>query len=617
MLTSIIASVLAFGALTYQPAPADDGHELTQLWKRYEVAEAGDQPVTQCKILAEIKEKAVAGHYIVDFYDAATKYVDVSLQRNWKLRDSLYTALKKEIADFGEPFLEYKRMNRYDYPSADELWNYASGKLDKIGMHRTPALWSGYLDSGLLEFVKDDAEYVLWEILGKKNVDYDYPDRYPVYVTLQNKLDGSYPLAPYLEYITAYRKFNPEKQKAALEEHMAKYDGKAIALFSRQALLKIEYGELQKKNNASSSDYEAIYEKAKAFEKARGKFKGDEAKVASSCTFAEGLIDTLTAKSLEVRTGQGKARIFFRNMDKATLEVTLFTGNKVLYSTEVKNPVKSFYVRDSVDVDVPAFEDGSYEFKVKGGKDVEDSTFYDQFRLSTAIQWDAAGQKIYVAEYNSGKPVPRVTLFLKKQGSVVATETLKLSGVFTLLPSKITRALKNSPKTYFELVAETFDADGVAMRSNPVTISYYNKPEFETYDSDDERGMRANLYKDQGAYRPGDTLRFKTIVFKGSIEDKLSVIANRSIEVRLFDTEYKLVGQLKLKTNAFGSASGEFELPTDRRGGYFNLGVYTGKDGCIGSEHVRVDEYQLPTFSLSFDRRNELFLPGEDIPVSG
>ena len=616
MLTSIIASMLVFGALSYQPAPADDGHELTQLWKRYEVAEAGDQPVTQCKILAEIKEKAIAGHYIVDFYDAATKYVDVSLRRNWKQRDSLYTALKKEIADFGEPLLEYKRMVRYDYPAADDLWKYVSGKLDVIAAHRTPALWSGCLDSSLLEFVKDDAEYVLWEILGKKNVDYDYPDRYPVYTALQSKLNGKYPLAAYLEYLTAYRKFDNNKQKAALEAHMEKYKGTAISMFPRQALLKLEFNELQKDANTPASAYQAIYEKAKAFEKDRGKLKGDEAKIASSCTFAEGLMSTLTAKSVEVRSGQGKARIYFRNVDKATLEVRLESGNKALYSTEVKNPVKSFYVRDSVEVDIPAFEDGSYVYEVNGGKDIDDYSNYEQYRLSAAIQCDADGQKIYVADYKSGKPVSRVTLILKRNGSVVATESMKLSGVFTLLPTKIARTLKNNTRYYYELTAEAFDEKGVAMRSNPISISY-NKAGKEEYDIDDEKGIRANLYKDQGAYQPGDTLHFKTIVFKGSIEDKLSVIANRSIEVKLLDTEYKEVGRLKLKTNAFGSASGDFVIPTDRRGGYFNLGVYTGKDGCIASESIRVDEFQLPTFSLSFDRRNELFLPGEDIPVSG
>ena len=616
MLTSIIASVLVFGALSYQPAPADDGHELTQLWKRYEVAEAADQPVTQCKILAEIKEKAIARHYIVDFYDAATKYVDVSLQRNWKLRDSLYTALKKEIADFDEPFLEYRRMTRYDYPSADDLWNYVSGKLDVIGKHRTPALWSIYLDSSLLEFVMDDAEYVLWEILGKKNVDYDYPDRYAVYTALQSKLDGRYPLAAYLEYLTANRKFDKDKQKAALEAHMEKYNGRGISFFSRQALLRLEFSDLQKDANTTASAYEAIYEKAKAFEKERGKLKGIEAKVASSCTYAEGLISTLTAKSVEVRSGQGKARIYFRNVDKATLSIRNEASEKALYTAEVRNPVKSFYVRDSVEVDVPAFEDGSYVYEVNGGKDIDDHANYEQYRLSAAIQCDADGQKIYVADYKSGQPVSRVTLILKRSGSVVATETLKLSGVFTLLPSKIARTLKSNTRYYYELTAEAFDAKGIAMRSNPIAISY-NKVQKEEYDVDDEKGIRANLYKDQGAYRPGDTLRFKTIVFKGSIEDKLTVIANRSIEVILKDTEYKEVGRLKLKTNAFGSASGDFVLPTDRRGGYFTIGVYTGKDGCIESESVRVDEFQLPTFSLSFDRRNELFLPGEDIPVSG
>ena len=286
MLISIIAaSLIALSPFHFELVPADDGHELTQLWKRYSLAEAGDQPVTQCNILAEIKAKAAEDHLMVDFYDAATKFVDVSLQRNWKLRDSLYTALKAEIASFGEPFLEYKRMARYDYLTNDQLWDYVSTRFDEIGAKRTPALWSsGVLSESLREFIKDDAEYVMWELFGNRYLNYDWPEKDKVYVALKNKLNGKYPLAPYLEYVIAARKTDDKKCRAELEEHAAKYEGKAVALFSRQALLKYEFSDLLKEKDTPSSAYLALRDKAKAFEKDRGKFKGDEAKIAGNCT---------------------------------------------------------------------------------------------------------------------------------------------------------------------------------------------------------------------------------------------------------------------------------------------------------------------------------------------
>ncbi|MBP5636264.1 MAG: hypothetical protein J6X25_01935 [Bacteroidales bacterium] len=621
MLTSlIVAGLVALGQFAFQPAPSDDGHQLKQLWNRYALAEEADQPVTQCNILTEIKQKAAEEHLMVDFYDAATKFVEVSLQRNWKQRDSLYRALKVEISNFGEPFLEYKRMARYDYLTNDELWAYVKDKFGQIGAKRNPALWNdGVLSESLRYFIKDDAEYVMWEIFGNRKVNFRSPEDDKVVKELKSRLDGSYPLAPYLEFVLAYRHPDEKESKSKLEKHAQDYDGKAVALFSREALLRMEFGDLLEKKDTPASAYIALRDKAKAFEKDRAKFRGDEAKVAQNCTYAESLIKTLEGKSVEVKAGQGKARVYFRNVEKATLEVRLESGKTALYTTEVTNSVKSFYVIDSVEVALPAFEDGSYTVKASASKTIEDTFSYEQYRLSAALRWDADGQKIYVADYKSGKPVSRATLILKKSGKVVATETLKLSDVFTLLPSKISRTVKSNPRAYYDLIAEAFDADGVAMRSMPISLSYDEKPEpyYEDSADDDDRGMKVNIYKDQGAYRPGDTMHFKAIVYKGSLEEKLSVVSGKSVTVKLYDAEYKEINSLKLKTNSFGSVSGEFALPADRKGGMFHIAVYSGKNDGLGSEYFRVDEFQLPTFTLSFDKRNELFMTGEEIPVSG
>ena len=601
-------------------APADDGHELTQLWKRYQVAADADQPLTQCKILEEIKQEAQKQHLMVDFYDAATLYAEVGTRRNWKQRDSLYKAMKAEIDAFGEPFLCYKRLVKYDYPSQAELWQYVKPNVDAMKGKRTPALWGDtrFIDENLKGFLADDAQYVLWDAFARRNINFSSsPEKDEVYLALKENLGSSYPLAPILEYAMA--SMNPDENAGikALTEHASKYKGTAVSLFSRQALLRKDFYRLQKDNVNDENAYKDLLKECEAFEKDRARFHGDEAKVAKCCTQVEGIIDTLNDKDLTVVAGKGQIKVFFRNIAKASLEVTTQNGKATLYKTEVVNPARRFYLRDSVVTSVPSQEDGSFTVKVTSG-DEYDACTYDQYRLSLATGRDADGVKFYVADYKSGEPLSRVTLILKKGDKVVATESVSLSkDGFTPLPSSMARTVKNHPMVWYELMAEAFDADRVAKRSMGLSLNYSSMENFvEDFSDDEDSGLRANIYKNQGAFQPGDTLLFKAVVFKGSLADKISVVSGKKVTAILFDTEFQEVGRLSLKTNAFGSVSGDFVLPKDRRGGMFCISLRSGNN-TLESSYFRVDEYQLPSYELSFDSRDELYMPGQDITVSG
>ena len=615
---TLLAFLLSFGALFYPGVPDEDGRVLTSLWNRYEVAAQADQPVTQCQILEEIKQKAMEKHYIVDFYDAATAYADVSVRRDWKVRDKVYGQLKSEIAQFGEPFLEYLRMTRYDYPGKDVLWQYVSANADAIAKHRTSALWGNNhsMDSNLEGFISDDYEFVLWNLLASYSIYFRTPTE-GVYAALESKLGGSYPMSAYLEYLSAAQIIDENKRNSALEGHAAKYAGKAMGLFSRQTLLRNKFYELNRSKSSTQEDYKNLDKEYRAFEAARAKFTGDEAKVAKCCTSIESLLETLNGCDLTIRVAKGEARVYFKNLKSADLVVT--KGKTTLHSAKVQNPVGSFYVLDSVSVKIPALEDGTYKVKVSSGDKASDSCEYVQYRLSSAIKEDASGIYFYVADSKTGEPVKRVTLFLKKDEKTVVTENLTLDG-FTLLPNKTKKQITGNKKTYFTLTAEAFDSDGLAMRSNPLTVNYNDILRIyeaqEEYEADEERGIRANIYKDQGAYHPGDTLSFKAIVFKGSVAEKIQVVSGRKVEAVLFDSEYNEVARLKGKTNAFGSFSGSFELPSDRRGGNWSIRIVS-KDEILEYDYFVVDEFQLPTYTLTFDKREELFMPGDDITVSG
>ena len=602
-----LAAVAFFLIAPMMNAQTDkDGHVLTALWKQYDEAYKADRPQKEAEVLTKIKTEAAQKRLATDFWDAATKYVESVQRRDWKKRDELRTNLKKEVEAFGEPMVTYLWMGEYGNASSDARWKYVRDRVDVFRSGHNSALWrniGGLMGGEMKGFVASDYEYVLWNLLGDRR--YDEPEKDEIYQALKAEVAGKHPGEGYLAYYVANRKSGPAR-KAALEEVAKKYAGQAVSFWPRQELLRIRFNELNEEK-AGSAAYEALYADCQKYEKERKALKGDDAKVVKGCEAAKTLVNTLTAKDLNVHLEDRNVCVTFRNMDKAVL--TLREKDKSLRTWNLANSTRSFYVYDTVKVALPPLGDGAYTLEAVNGK-VNGIAYYNQHQLSLAVRKEKAGFAAYVTEYVSGKPLDKAKLTLWKGDREVASETVKLDG-FTQLPKKFQSALSNKD-TYYNLTAETGSGTALRKSRNLGIRNYY-------YDSDDDdrsNGIYCNLYRDRGAYNPGDVLQFKAVVYEGNLVDKVSVVPGKELEVVLMDSEDKEIDRMKLKTNEFGSASGSFTLPKDQRNGYFTLQVKSGKKYLAG-DSFRVDEFVLPTFTLSFDRNDKLYLKGDEVEIKG
>ena len=138
----------------------------------------------------------------------------------------------------------------------------------------------------------------------------------------------------------------------------------------------------------------------------------------------------------------------------------------------------------------------------------------------------------------------------------------------------------------------------------------------EDYYGDSSKDVQCNIYRDRGAYNPGDELQFKAILYSGDPMIKYQALEGRKVTVILNDSEGNELEKLSLKTNAYGSVSGKFTLPKGLRNGWFSIIIKDGKN-YVGGDSFRVDEFVLPTFEIALDKREELFLEGDDVPVEG
>ena len=586
-----------------------DDHILTSLWKEYEAAVAADKPATQAAVLSRIKEQAGRERLNWDFYDAGRKTVWVEVSRDWKKSDSLRRAFKKEVDNYAEPvvWVAYRREFGGDRNMLDLIQQYA----DRLQGSADPAFWKddyrvqGQMNGLLTHYIRDNYEYALWSAMGRNTRNASTCQK------LEEYLNGRYPAASWLDYLKALSLSEKEGRRAALETLAQREKGKATALFPQAELLSDDFRRLER-DKARSADYKAFLERCQAFEKERKAFIGSEGQIAAGCTQVANLIETMHTPALAGSVADGKIWAYVRNLASVEVKVYQEDSNKPVFTETLTNSRNSFYAQDTLKVALPKLDDGSYQVKFSNGK-TEALSWYRHFRLSLARQQTEGGISVYVADAKSGKPVSRADLVLLKNGKEVAREKdCSLGDRFTRLPISIASKLSENTGNH-SLKACYRDADGKLCSSECLTL--YRDVEANT-GKEGREGHYAHLYTDRAAYRPGETVQFKSVFFEADLQRWARTLpAGKKGRAWLNDSEGKQVAEQAIETNEFGSAAGSFTIPTGLRGGLFTLGVECGKHSETVS--LRVDAFVLPSFDLSFDPVDRLYAPGDSVEVSG
>lgn len=103
------------------------------------------------------------------------------------------------------------------------------------------------------------------------------------------------------------------------------------------------------------------------------------------------------------------------------------------------------------------------------------------------------------------------------------------------------------------------------------------------------------VFTDRAVYRPLQKVLWKVVAFRGRGEQaRYRTLEGEPLEVTLMDPNRQVVEKREVRTNAFGSAAGEFTLPTGRVLGAWSVRVQSG-----GSATLRVEEYKRPTFEVT------------------
>ena len=121
------------------------------------------------------------------------------------------------------------------------------------------------------------------------------------------------------------------------------------------------------------------------------------------------------------------------------------------------------------------------------------------------------------------------------------------------------------------------------------------------------------LFTDRSIYRPGQTVYFKGVSTQTK-NDKTRVLENNDTKVRLKNVNGEVLSEVLLKTNEFGSVSGQFILPNDGLTGNYSIEMISE---TIGYTSFSVEDYKRPKFKPEFQPVTETYKINDSIRVKG
>ncbi|MDN5284642.1 MAG: hypothetical protein JWR38_916 [Mucilaginibacter sp.] len=270
------------------------------------------------------------------------------------------------------------------------------------------------------------------------------------------------------------------------------------------------------------------------------------------------------------------------------------------------------YRTHSTEIKIDALNPGNYVLLVTdAGSDDETLTGLANFRISslayTARYNPDKKIEIRVMDRETGKPLSGVQVNLSGRywgnKSPSATQTW-IDTSMTGVTNKEGLYSSNSPLNNGTSINLKIKGDTLTDRSK-----YINGAQDQTNNDNDPQD-RTVLFTDRQIYRPGQTIYFKGLQLQ-TLSGKSNIVPDKNVEITFSDVNRKQVSVLKLKTNDFGTFSGNFIIPQNMLGGNVELKT---EDGSI---EVKVEEYKRPTFQAEFLPVKESYKLNDSVAIKG
>ena len=618
LILSAIAVIAAFSLpsnmKTSRSTPDSQGHVLTSLWKEADAFRKADMPQKQLAVLERIRDEAAAKRLHKDFYDAATEAFGVAVFRNWKDSERLEKDLERRIDEYDEPIVTFIHRSGEGYPADSILASESRLRTGRnIAFYTGFSLPDGAMEDVVISLVKDDFEYCLWKVCSENEA---FDPEGKAFRALRTLCSGRYPLEEYLDYRKSLYRIPYGKSMEECLRFAGEHRGQAVRLLALGEYVTCLKDSLDRAD-AASPGYEDLLSLCREYEEERKTYRsGTDRLIATQVKTFENMIGTLKAKDLAVEFERDTVRILARNLRSVTLTLKTDERKPVsLFRTTVSASGDRLYAADTVEVVLPGIDDGDYLVELRSGNVKRESRYFRR-SLSIASRKDAEMRNlIYIADSQTGEPLAKADLECFRSGELRSTaKDFALDG-FTPLPDSF-RDSSGGPAAN-SVVASFRGPDGFLRKSPELWLTY---GEFASSGTG-ETSAECSIFTDKAAYKPGETLCFKAVLYQARTDGSSVVGQGCPVSVSLKDAEGKEAASADLTTNEYGSVAGDFLLPAGRRNGRYRLEVSFTAPGdsrpTMRSRTVIVDEFVLPDYVISFEPSDSLFLSGDTVAVRG
>lgn len=260
---------------------------------------------------------------------------------------------------------------------------------------------------------------------------------------------------------------------------------------------------------------------------------------------------------------------------------------------------------DSVRLEVPNVPGVYYVELVGDGRVLEGSTMAVSSLSAVRFATPGGKTRITMVDSQTGRPVTGVQLTVYRYDN----RSHKLRQIRTYATDAEGNVSLQTDVNRYDatLYAATTATDAASPLFNINNIRYYDTQRqwAET---------RVQLYTDRAIYRPGQKVAFSAVAFTRE-GDVHRVRPALQLKATLRNANGKVVDTLLVQTDAFGTASGEFNLPQACLPGRFSISV--DNRSVSGRNYFRVEAYKRPTFTATTQPVKAAYALGDSVTVEG
>lgn len=321
--------------------------------------------------------------------------------------------------------------------------------------------------------------------------------------------------------------------------------------------------------------------------------------------------------------GKKEIEVSYRNISKLEIDISQvnptdlfidrFGGNKNIAKRFVKKQTISLpkgepyeTKKDTIMLDIDGY--GTYIAEFSSDKTIENEQNTYSFAVSdlgTFSRLISERQtEFFVVDRMSGKPIKNAQIEIFKRIYQASQEKVQKIDSLNTDENGLAKFSQGNEKdryAYFYRVVSGDDQGSLLE----------NLPNYYFYRQDGRENLEnISIFTDRGIYRPGQTVYFKSIaaIMK---DDKAIPIVEKSYSVNLIDANNQTIATKQLRTNEFGSISGEFVLPEGKLSGNYQIRIENAQ------VNFQVAEYKRPTFEITFEPISGTYKFGDEVTLTG